>query len=758
MRHETLEGFSDWEVLGYSDVNSMMRDLHKVTLRERFGYPKVKQRTAAHLPAELHLDWESFSEVDLTKIGAHKYAEHESTELLMAAYAFGDDEPQIWFPDEPCPADIARHVRDGGEIHAWNANFERLMWREVAGPKYGWPVPDLRQYRCIMVRAMAMNMPAKLEHAAPAFGLEARKDSAGSRVMLQLCKPRKPTAKLKDLRFTPENAPDKFKVLYAYGIQDVRVEQAVGKRVIKLIPFEQELWFLDQIINDRGIAVDMDLIAKAEAICEDEKDALEKELKIVSDGFVTSIGAVKQLKTFVNRRLTEELSDHQIDGCDKEQLEALLGRDDIPCDARRCVEIRLEAGKASIAKLAAFTARVCKNGRIKGSLQFHGATQTGRWAARGVQLQNLPRPDPILKTDVVAAIKAIKEGYNRHDIAALFGPPISVVADCLRGMLCAAEGKVLRSRDLTGIEARMLPWLAGAGDTIAAFFAFDEGKGEDNYKIAASQIYGIPVSQVTKERQVGKVAVLALGFQGGASAFAKMAKVYRVDLAAIYDTVFSLTSAFNRERALEGWKDRGRKSGIRKKAWLAAEMIKLTWRDNNPEIVQFWADLQEAAINAVENPGKAFMAGEFITFKKSGSFLRCKLPSGRSIFYPYPRVEWKKTPWGKQASHLVFMANDSFTRKWKEQHFYGGKAAENVTQAAARDVMAAAIVRTETAGYANVLSVHDEGVAETDEDFGSEEEFHELFVTPEPWMLPKGNRLGLPIAASGWEDVIYKKE
>ncbi|RRC35880.1 hypothetical protein EIA11_24615, partial [Escherichia coli] len=169
MRHEALDKFADWEVLGYDSAADMMREMGidvPPSLRERFGYGPVTRRTAIHKPAELHLDWETYSEIDLPDVGAHKYAEHKSTEILCAAYAFGDDEPQLWFPDEPCPQDIVDHVKAGGEVHAWNANFERLIWLYVAGPKYGWPVPDLRQYRCIMVRAMAMNMPAKLEHAA----------------------------------------------------------------------------------------------------------------------------------------------------------------------------------------------------------------------------------------------------------------------------------------------------------------------------------------------------------------------------------------------------------------------------------------------------------------------------------------------------------------------------------------------------------------------------------------------------------------
>lgn len=751
MRHESIAQFGqDWEVLGFESAVDMLRDLGIKPAATKFDPDPM---CAIRARRELHLDWETYCDLDLTKVGAHKYAEHTSCEILNAGWAFGDDEPTLWLPGMPCPPEIIEHVQAGGEIHAWNANFERLIWMHVAS-RMGWhAVPDLRQYRCIMVRAMAMNMPAKLEHAAPAFGLEMRKDDEGSRIMKMLCKPRKPTKKNKEPRFTRQNAPEKFAVLDRYVLQDVRVEQGIGKRVVKLIPQEQELWFIDQTINDRGIMVDMDLVAKAEAICEAEKDALETELKLVTDGHVTTIGAVKQLKTYVNAQGFE------LEGCDKEKLETFLTRDDLTPEVRRACEIRLEAGKASIAKLAAFTARVCANDRIKGSLQFHGATQTGRWAARGVQLQNLPKPDPALKTDVHLAIKCIKAGWSRQDIAAFFGPPISVVADCLRGMLCAPEGRVLRSRDLTGIEARMLPWLAGAHDAIAAFFEFDGGTGADNYKVAAAQIYNIPVSEVTKDqRSVGKVAVLALGFGGGAAAFAKMAKVYRLDLATIYDIVFGIATPLNREKALEGWKSRGNKSGIRKKAWLTAEMIKLAWRDANPEIVQFWYDLEEAAINAVENPGKTFRAGEFITFRKTGSFLRCKLPSGRSIFYPYPRVEWRKTPWGKQRAVLIFKANDTFTRKWSDQEYYGGKGAENVTQASASDVMRFSIITTETGGYENVLSVHDEGVAETDEDFGSEDEFHELFTTPPAWSLPKGNRLGLPIAASGWTDDRYKKE
>jgi DNA polymerase len=696
---------------------------------------------------DLHLDWETYSEADLIKVGARKYAEDSSTEILCAAWAFGDEEPALWLPGQPCPSRIVKHVKAGGIIRAWNANFERLLWSHVAGPKYGWPVPVLQQYRCVMAKAMAMNLPAKLEHCAPAVGLPLRKDDAGARVMRQLCKPRKTTLKNPDRRFTPEKSLDKFKILYDYCLQDVRVEQGVDSRLIELSPFEQDLWFLDQTINDRGVMVDMELVTKAKVICDAEKEALEAELQDVTNWQVSSIGAVQQLKAFIVD------SGIEVASVDKETLENLLVRDDLTDEVRRAIEIRLEAGKASIAKLEAFATRVCSDNRVRGSLQYYGATQTGRWAARGVQLQNLPRPDPALKTNVPAAIVDILAGTPREHMAALYGPPISVVADCLRGMLAAPPGRVLRSRDLTGIEARTLPWLAGAHEALAAFYAFDKGEGFDNYVVAAAAIYNVPVTAVTKpQRQVGKVAVLALGFGGGAAAFAKMAKAYKVDLAAIFETVWGVATPQNRDKALEGWKARGSKSGIRKKAWVAAELIKLAWREANPEIVQFWYDLEDAAINAVENPGQTFKAGEHIRYRKTGSFLRCILPSGRSIFYPYPRIEWAKTPWGSTKKELVFKAVDSFTRKWSDQHFYGGLAAENVTQASARDVMVNGMLCCEAGGYEIVLTVHDEVVAENDEDFGNEEDFHQWFVTQPAWAP------GLPVAASGWADSRYKKE
>jgi DNA polymerase len=708
---------------------------------------------------ELHLDWETYSEADLKKVGVHKYAKHKSTLILCAAWSFGDEEPQLWLPGMPCPPRIVAHVLAGGEVHAWNAQFERLLWLYVAGPQHGWPLPDLEQYRCVMVRALAMNLPGALENAAPALGLPIRKDDTGKRVMLQLCKPR-PSFLKKGfvVRWTPETAPEKFAILYEYCLQDVRVEVGCGKRVVKLKDSEQKLWFIDQQINDRGVFIDIPLVEAMSRIVVDTLDILNKEMRDVTQGAVTSVNAVSALKVLLHD------FGFQVESCDKETLTKLLIRDDIPEHVYRAIEIRLEAGKASTTKIKAFLDRLCDDGTVKGTLQFCGAGQTGRWAARGLQVQNFPRPTP--GVDTVSMLIDIMTG-DHIIVRAMWGSPMQAVADCLRGCIAARPGNTLRSVDLTGIEARVNPWLAGAEDVLQAFRDFDtiigldkKGKpirlGPDAYCVAAAQIYNVDVSEIDNKdprRQVGKVAVLALGFGGGAGAFASMAKIYKVDLEAIYFSVITFCGDAMLKMAEDAWKERGSKSGMRKFAWIGSEIVKLLWRAANPDVVQFWKDLENAAVLAIQNPGRTFEAGEHIKYRKSGSFLRCILPSGRSIWYPYAEVEWKPTPWGTNKATLFYKAVDGKTNKWKRHHLYGGKQGENVTQSAARDVCAEGIVRHHDAGYQPIMSVHDENVADDPVGFGSDEEFLDLMVKPPSWT---GGTL--PIAATGWNDFRYKKD
>lgn len=348
---------------------------------------------------------------------------------------------------------------------------------------------------------------------------------------------------------------------------------------------------------------------------------------------------------------------------------------------------------------------------------------------------------------------------NVHDtIDALIGPPMVAVADAIRGMIVAAPGHKLIAADFSQIEARVNPWLAGEQSVLEAFRAYDRKEGPDIYRVTAAGVYACSVADVSAlQRQVGKVATLALGFGGGPVAFAKMAKNYKLDVGDVYEPVHASASEANLAKAQRGWDQRGKRSGMTERRWRTAELIKLAWREANPATVRWWRDLEEAAMDAVRHPGEVFAAGDFIRYRKDGSFLWCQLPSGRKLCYPFPRIEMKRMPWGDPEDEPVFRPALEYkgvnpvTKQWGPKDFYGGLAAENCTQATARDVMVAGMFELERAGYPIVLSVHDEVITEPPVDFGSVAEVIALITKPRKWAP------GLPVAADGFEATRYRK-
>lgn len=699
----------------------------------------------------LHIDFETRSAVELRETNAYIYFDDPSTDVWCAAYAFGDAEPELWFPGDLCPADVAAHINEGGEVHAWNAAFERLAIRSILGPRYGWPVPGMRQYRCTMVSALAMSLPGKLEHAAPALGLSTVKDAGGSRLMLQMARPRRPKKGEAAGALAWWSDGDRVERLSDYCAQDVRTEQAISARVLPLRADEQELWFLDQEINDRGVYIDQTLCLAAKRLVACAANRLDAELAKLTDHAVTGVSNTGQITQYLRAKGLD------IPGVAKDVIEGLLIRDDLDPATRRVIEIRQEGGKTSVAKIDAMLARRQKDGRMRGNLQFHGAA-TGRWAGRGAQLQNLPRPSS--EDDKQPMIEAILESKDDRLIEAMYGNTLTVVADCIRGMISAPPGREQTAADLASIESRVNAWLAGEQRKLKAFEDYDAGTGPDMYKVAASDVYHVKPADVSKpQRQVGKVTELALGYQGGPGAFAKMAKGYNLDIAPAAQGVQEAASGENIEKAIKGWEDRGRKSGMSELRWMTAELIKLAWRERNPAIVQYWKHLEAAAIEAVANPGKQVTAGVTgkIDYKRVGSFLFCRLPSGRALCYPYPALKRVKAPWTDNNGDavfrdaLVYKTVNSVTRQWGESHFYGGLADENVVQAVARDVLVSGMRNATEAGYKLTLTVHDENLAEHDIGFGSEEEFAECMTRPAPWMA------GLPLAAEAWRGTRYRK-
>ena len=333
---------------------------------------------------KVHIDFETRSDIDLKKQGLYVYAQGENTDVWCMAYAFDNGPVELWKLGEPFPIDLLLHLEEGGEFYAHNANFEFQIWNFVCAKKYGWPRLPIKHLHCTMAMGYAMALPGSLENVAPALGIDQQKDMQGSRVMLQLSKPR---AIVNDVPvwWSEEDAPEKFDTLYKYCKQDVEVERASHARMLSLSPSERNLWMLDQKINQRGIQIDIKSVQVAIDIIEYEKKRLDSEMRAVTDNGVATANATAQLKHWLKFQGIE------IEGVTKADVVELLRLPTLPKAAKRALQIRQEAAKSSTAKLTAMILRANADGRVRGGHQYHGAG-TGRWAGRGIQVQNFPRP------------------------------------------------------------------------------------------------------------------------------------------------------------------------------------------------------------------------------------------------------------------------------------------------------------------------------------------------------------------------------
>jgi len=672
----------------------------------------------------IHGDFETRSEVDLKEVGLDVYARHPSTDVWCFGWAIDDGEPQIWTPGEPFPAAIRwpmvqfpRVVR----IIAHNAPFELAIWNHICVPRYGWPPLRPEQTRCTMAMAYAMSLPGSLENASAALGLTQQKDMAGHRLMMQMSRPR---------AIEPEGTVvwwddfDKQMQLAEYCKQDVRTEQALCKRLLQLSESEQKIWELDYKINQRGIYIDRTAVTTAMWVVKKEVERLNEEMKKATEYEVCAATEVATMTKWIQSRGVP------IEGLAKADVIDALKLDYVPEGVRKALLIRQEAGKTSTAKLHTMVTCLNEDHRARGLLQYHAAG-TGRWGGRRIQTQNLPRPsipqETIEQVIDVLAHASIDEAHEM--ITACFDRPMTVISDCLRGMICAAPGHELMAADFANIEGRVLAWLAGEQWKLDAFAKYDRKEGEDIYKLTAAKIYSVPAKEVNKDqRQIGKVAELACGYQGGVGAFQTMAETYRVVVADVL-----------------------------------ADQIKTAWREAHPNIVKYWYGLEYAAKQAVTCPGQEFIAspgtwgpgskGRYVTFLVKGSFLFCKLPSGRVLTYPYPKLKPIMTPWGEEKEQIHYMSVDGKTRKWQETHTYGGKLAENVTQAVSRDILADAMLRVEKHGFPIVMHVHDEIVAEVSNAAPNTDlSLFEAIIAQVPaWAA------GLPIAVEGWRGRRYRK-
>lgn len=672
----------------------------------------------------LHLDFETRSACDLKSEGLARYAEDPTTGVHCMAFALDDQHVGIFYASDfphVHGTEIFEHVRSGGLVYAHNAAFELAIWNQVCVPKYGWPELKPEQCRCTMAMAYAMGLPGSLEAAAPALGVEVRKDTVGKRVMLKWCQPKKDGTFWK-----PADDPQQFEALCDYCRQDVEVERAIHHRMMELSPAEQELWALDYRINQTGILVDLPAIDKAIKLVCLEKARLDKEMLRVTGGVVGSCSEVQLMVKWIRSQGVE------IKGVAKSDVIDALAEADVPPAVRQALKIRQEAAKSSTAKLVAMRDRACKDGRVRGIHQYHGAG-TGRWAGRGVQTQNLARPRPDMGPDEIEDV--IQHLGDRPYVDSMYGPVLDALSDCLRGMIVAPDGSRLIVADWSNIEGRVGAWLTGEDWKIKAFHDFDAGKGPDIYKLAYARSFNKPVSEVQKdERTIGKVMELALQYGGGPGAFQSMAKNYGV-------------------KVTDG----------------RADELKTLWRKAHPAIVRYWYAVETAAIESLTSAGpvKVGPAGRQVAFKKSGSFLWCKLPSGRVLCYPYAEIQGVRAPWmdlGEFKDSLTYMTmmdpniksaktipDPNASGKWQRVSTYSGKLFENLCQAVARDILAEGMKRLDSAGYHITFHVHDEIITEMPEDTGSLKEVERILCAVPAWAE------GLPIAVEGFESKRYRK-
>jgi DNA polymerase len=656
---------------------------------------------------EAHLDFETYSECDLKEAGGWLYAAHPSTEILCFAWAFDNDEPEIWYPGLPVPQEFYRALELGVPCHAWNANFERAINEEVAW-QIGMPKVAVSQWRDDMALALMLAMPGKLATCAQVLGVAQQKDKDGQRLLNKFSCPRKPTKKDSRVRIRPEDDPADAQRLYEYCKQDVRAERAVvaALPVSWLGAYEQAIWEADSDTNARGALLDRDMVTGAVRILDKAMADGARELSAITGGLVTTPGQRDRIKAWLASQGVH------VDSLAAEFMPEIQGRP-MPAKAARLLEVYASCGQSSTSKYPTMLGAMSpRDDRVRGIAQYHSAT-TGRWGGRKVQFQNLPRPSIDTRSFHADVCEANHADIER--IAQACGlDAMTVLRDSLRHSVIAPPGKTLIVSDLASIEARVLGWVAGEQIYLDTFAA-----GKNLYIVTASNVFGIPYDQVKKgtvEYQVGKESVLGLGYQMGGPTFIGNCRDKGVPVDKAPDSLI-----------LE-----------------AHQKYRQTYKN----IVKYWRDIETCAVACIST-GKPTKLGH-CRMEMIKGFLTIQLPSGRRLWYAGAHTAMKRMPWGEERLEMRFYV-ELKPNVWGRSSSYGGKLTENIVQAIARDLLAEALVCANRSGIlAPVMTVHDEIVAEAPE--GTDPKVLEHMMTkPLPWTT------GLPLGAEAFSSPYYKK-
>jgi DNA polymerase len=681
----------------------------------------------------LYLDTETYSPINLTTAGLAKYA--TQVEVTIVTWAVDDGPVHEW--DVTRNAEMPPALRIAAAqcdvVKAHNAQFDSTVVN-ASLPELG-KLLDGKWY-CTMAQALRHGLPGGLEKLSVIFklGVDEAKIKGRELVML-FCKPDK-----NGHRATRYTHPQQWSEFLVYAKRDIVAMRTFARKCPTWndTPHELALWDLDQKINRRGISVDVEFAKAAVRATTAELKRLGKRTEEITGGAVLRATQRDRLLALLFAEYGVDLPDLKAD-----TIERRLEDPELPEFVKELLRLRQSSSKSSTSKYKRIL-EMHVAGRMYFLLQYCAALRTGRWGGRNFQPQNLPRPSMSF-AEILDAIEAVMEGAEE----VLLDDIMSAMSSAIRSVLRAGKGRKLVISDLANIEGRMLAWIAGEVWKLQAFRDYDAGTGPDLYKVAYARAFDVSTDDVDKQmRQIGKVMELALGYEGGVGAFVAMAATYGIDLDELAERARPTIPAATLLDAEQMWqwaKKKNRTLGLEQNVYVVCRALVVLWREAHPETVNLWVATETAARCAILNPGQTFTAGR-LAFDRKGAWLRMRLPSGRYLLYPNPKLV------GPQ-QQIQFAAWNVYRKCWMREPTYGGKMVENACQATSRDVMAHAMPLAEDAGFPIVLTVHDELVTEPlDQPEFNVARLSAILATNPPWAE------GLPLAAAGFETQRYRKD
>lgn len=690
------------------------------------------------LTLKIYIDLETYNEYPI-KSGPYRYAEDESCEITLLAYALDNGPEQVWdvTSKAPMPRELRLALEDPeAAVVMHNSSFDRTVLRETG-------MFELPPSRVIdtMVQAYCHGLPGGLDKLCKLFNLpeEQAKMKEGRALVLFFCKP---NGGKRNSRLTH---PEKWAKFMDYAKRDITSMRLLhgmiptwnypGRNFPEAPSSEHKVWCIDQRINDRGFAVDVPLATAAIGVSRFEKAYLNERTANITDGDVKAATQRDKLLKHVLAEYGVTLPDTKAD-----TLQRRIDDENLPLELRQLLDLRVQSSRSTATKYQTILNAASTDGRVRGCIQFCGAPVTGRFSGRIVQPQNFMRPT-MKQSEIDKAIATIKAGSAEL----VYDNMPEVLGNCVRGVIVAPPGRMLFAADLKSIEGRGLAWLAGEEDAVRFYHDFDNGVvNYDSYMLAYSATFGVDPATVTKtQRQLGKVLELSMGYSGGVGAFLTFAMTYHLDLDVVAEYIWSTGDAHHLNECADKWtwaKANGYSAGLSQRKYAAFEYVKQKWRAARPRTVAFWEELAGGFRMATLYPDTTFFAGP-IKFYRQKQWLRMRLPSGRNLNFLQPAVD---------GTQLSFMGSDRYTRKWTRLSTHGGKLSGLATQAFASDILRDSLEPIEDDGFDVVLTVHDEVVAEGDTS-RSVDEMARHMITPKPYAK------GLPLAVDGFAATSYRK-